>query len=258
MAGKHVLCEKPLGSNADEVRQMLSAAKASGKVLMEAFHYRFHPLAHRMTEIVASGELGRILRIETEGSIPGAFFADTDIRFSNRGEEPRLAGGALMDIGCYAVNCLRMLAGAEPTVLNATATERFPGVDAAIVAHVALPGGATGRVTASLSAPLHHLFRARATVVGERATLFVENFIGPFAYHYLEVRPAGAGAARTERVYGGGETTYELQLRAFARAVAAGGVDAGAAGSAEDAERNMAAIDAVYRAAGLPIRVGFT
>ncbi len=235
---------------------MLAAAKSSGKVLMEAFHYRFHPLAIRMAEIVASGELGKVLHIETEGAIPGVFFSDTDIRFSNRGEEPLLAGGALMDIGCYAVNCLRMLASGEPSVVNATATQKFPGVDGAMVAHLALPGGATGKVTASLSAPLLHLFRARATVIGDRATLFVENFIAPFGYHYLELRPA-AGPARVERLYGAGETTYELQLRAFARAVSAGGIPAGAAGSAEDAARNMAVIDAVYRAAGMSPRRGF-
>jgi hypothetical protein len=76
-----VLCEKPFASNAADAEAMLNAANASGKVLMEAFHWRFHPLAARMAAIVASGELGTIRRIETA---------------------PKLAGGVLMDIGTGA------------------------------------------------------------------------------------------------------------------------------------------------------------
>ncbi len=62
-AGKHVLCEKPFASNAEEAEQMAEAAERSGRVLMEAFHYRYHPLAARMKEIVTSGELGTIRHI---------------------------------------------------------------------------------------------------------------------------------------------------------------------------------------------------
>merc|ERR1712107_806030 len=126
----HVLCEKPIASNAEEAREMQLAATKANRVLMEAFHYRFHPVAKRLKEIARSGELGSIVHIETEGKMPWVAFDENDIRFNAGGKDSQLAGGALMDIGCYAVNCFRFLAGEEPSVVNATADEVFPGVDA--------------------------------------------------------------------------------------------------------------------------------
>ena len=106
-AGKHVLCEKPLAANAADAQRMADAAASSGRVLMEAFHWRYHPLAARMREIVDSGELGKIRHIETHFCIP--LWIPGDIRF-----RLDLAGGATMDTGCYAISILRFLAGAEP------------------------------------------------------------------------------------------------------------------------------------------------
>src|SRR5579859_3905400 len=62
-AGKHVLCEKPIAANAEEAADMARAAKANDRIIMEAFHYRYHPLAQRMADIVASGELGEISEV---------------------------------------------------------------------------------------------------------------------------------------------------------------------------------------------------
>ena len=102
-AGKHVLCEKPFTSNAAQAREVAAAADGTGLVVMEAFHYRYHPLARRMSELVRSGELGRIQRVETAMCFPLPRFSDIRYDFS-------LAGGALMDVGCYAVHALRLLA----------------------------------------------------------------------------------------------------------------------------------------------------
>jgi len=103
-AGKHVLCEKPFASNAQEARQMQDAAHSNQRVLMEAFHYRFHPLAKRLQEAV--GQLGKIEHVETNMCVP--LFSPRDIRF-----DYGLGGGALMDVGAYTTNLLRLLASSS-------------------------------------------------------------------------------------------------------------------------------------------------
>ena len=137
-AGKHVLCEKPLAANAREAQHMAQVA-GRGLALMEAFHYRYHPLAARMRAIVAGGELGPLRRIETSMCIP--LLRPNDIRFRFD-----LAGGAVMDAGCYAIHMARFLAGAEPTVLSAQARLRSPQVDRHMLARLSFPNSVTGRI----------------------------------------------------------------------------------------------------------------
>ena len=106
-AGKHVLCEKPFASNADEAAQVADAAAASGLVVMEAMHYRYHPLTRRLSELVA--ELGPVQHLQCWTSF--AIADPDDIRY-----DFDLGGGALMDGGCYAIDCLRLLgASGEPS-----------------------------------------------------------------------------------------------------------------------------------------------
>jgi predicted dehydrogenase len=105
-AGKHVLCEKPFTANADEAEAVAAvAAEHPDLVVMEAFHYRFHPLVPALLDIIAGGELGTVRRIETRMCIP--LPVRSDIRY-----QLDLAGGALMDVGCYAIHQLRTLASA--------------------------------------------------------------------------------------------------------------------------------------------------
>ncbi len=122
-AGKHVLCEKPFCANADEATEVAAAAAASGRVVMEAFHYRYHPLAARVREILDAHELGRLRHVETWLCFPLPRFSD--IRYNHA-----LAGGALMDAGCYAVHLARFLGGEEPEVVErrgqAAPTRRRP------------------------------------------------------------------------------------------------------------------------------------
>src|SRR5919108_1383071 len=113
-AGKHVLCEKPFASNAQEAEEMAKVARETGLVLSEAFAYRYHPLTAIVKQIVASGELGTVRHIEAQFCflLPSA----KNIRF-----QYKLAGGALMDCGCYPVSLIRYLAEAEPIVERAQA-----------------------------------------------------------------------------------------------------------------------------------------
>ncbi len=244
-AGKHVLCEKPFTSNEAEAAEVAEAAKSAGLVVMEAFHYRYHPLARRMQEIVAgagdggrSGEIGALRRVEASLCFPVPRFSDIRYQFD-------LAGGATMDAGCYAINCLRLLGPGEPEVVSARARLHGPDVDRAMVADFRFPGGASGRIRTSLWS--RQLLRISARAVGELGEMRVFNYLAPQAFSLLTVR-SGA-STRWERIRG--EATYTYQLRAFAAAVLRGEP---VITTPEDAVANMRQIDDVYRAAGLPLR----
>jgi predicted dehydrogenase len=237
-AGKHVLCEKPLAANADEARRMVAAADRAGRVLVEAFHWRYHPLAERMKSVVAGGALGRVRHVEASLCIPLVLPRDIRYRFD-------LAGGATMDAGCYAVSIVRHLAGAEPEVLSATARLASPDVDRWMRAELRFPDGRSGRITCSLFSST--LVRVEARAIGDAGDMHVLNPIAPQFYHRLRVRtPAGRSVEHVA-----GDASYLHQLRAFARAVQLGEPvpTDGAHGVA-----NMAVIDAIYRKAGLRLR----
>jgi predicted dehydrogenase len=206
--------------------------------VMEAFHWRYHPLAERMLAIVAGGDLGAVQRVESEMSFP--LHRRSDIRW-----QPNLAPGAMMDAGCYPVSIVRTLAGAEPTVTSARALLRAPGIDRMMAAELSFPDGRGGRVVASMWSSRVLWFTA--TVVGEDATMRVFNPVSPHVYHRLTVR--GPKGRRSERVRGG--PTYEYQLAAFRAAVLEGGPVLTPPAWSVD---NMRVIDDVYRAAGLEPR----
>jgi predicted dehydrogenase len=237
-AGKHVLCEKPMASNADEALRMAETAEKAGRVLMEAFHWRYHPLAERMLEIVRSGSLGTIRHIEARLCFP--LWIPGDIRY-----RWDLAGGATMDAGAYTVSQVRHLAGAEPEIVAAEARLSSPKVDRWMRADLRFPDGRTARVTQALCSSTVLALSTR--VEGDAGSLHVFNPIAPHFYNRLTLR--GAAGRRSERVRG--EATYTCQLRAFLAAVREGRA---LPTDGRDAVKNMAVIDAIYERAGLPRR----
>jgi predicted dehydrogenase len=242
-AGKPVLCEKPFTANADEAEQVASVARDTGLVAMEAFHYRYHPLVERVIEIIR-GELGPLRRVETRMCIP--LPVRKDIRY-----QLDLAGGAVMDVGCYAIHQARTLAGLEPEVLSAQAKCVSPGVDRWLRAELQFPDDLAGSFECALWSARPLSLRAR--VEGDHGTLAVFNLTGPQFYHRLVVRTrdpkTGAEQRRSEHVKG--DATYVYQLRAFAAAVRDG---APYPTTPADSVANMRVIDAAYRAAGLEPR----
>jgi predicted dehydrogenase len=241
-AGKHVLCEKPFTANAPEAERVAAAADRSGLVVMEAFHWRYHPLAARMLEIVNSGELGQVKHIETWMCFP--LFKRDDIRW-----QLDLAGGALMDAGCYAVHMLRTLAGAEPEVVSAEAKARAPGVDRVMRADMRFADGRTGRINTSMWSTT--VLRIAVRVEGERGVLKVFNPTAPQYFHRVTVK--SGGRTRHERVKG--RSTYSYQLAAFAGAVLRGEPTLT---PPTDSIATMRVIDDIYRAAGMEPRRGAT
>jgi predicted dehydrogenase len=237
-AGKHVLCEKPFTANAAEAREIAEFAANSDRVVMEAFHYRYHPLTRRVEEIIASGELGKLQRVEAALCFPLPRFSDIRYNYS-------LAGGATMDAGCYAVHMVRTFGGSTPEVVAAQAKLHDPRIDRAMTAELRFAGGHTGGVRCSMWST--RLVQINAKVVGDQGELRVLNPVLPHVFHRLTVRSAdGKRAERFPR-----RASYAYQLDAFAAAVLRG---APVKTTPEDAIVNMTVIDAIYRAAGLPLR----
>ncbi|KAI5888287.1 NAD(P)-binding protein [Schizophyllum commune H4-8] len=168
-AGKHVLCEKPMANTAEEIREMFAFAEKKGLVLLEAFHYRFHPAAQRAKAILESGELGPIKSADFQFMLPTGFIRQGDIRYSYA-----LGGGAMMDIGCYGMHLFRYLIGANPTSVIAVTNSpppflADPLVDHRTTAALAFPNNVTASLNVDYARPLRwgilpHLPNFRAIV----------------------------------------------------------------------------------------------
>ncbi len=238
-AGKHVLCEKPFTTSAEEAEEMVALATERGLVLCEAFHYAYHPLSLRVREICASGAIGKLENLE------GRFYApigDTeDIRYNLA-----LGGGATMDLGCYPIHWMRTLTGMEPEVVSARASERPAGVDEIMSAQLRFPAGISARMDCSMTKEAG--FAVYLDIRGSQGALHVTNLIAPGLGY--ELKWHNADGEFDEKVDAEG-STFDYQMVAFAAAVLDGKpLPTGG----QDAIDNMRTIDAVYRAAGLPSR----
>lgn len=243
-AGKHVLCEKPFTSNLAEAEEVLSEAHASGLVVMEAMHYQYHPLVQRFATMIRDGAIGEPRHVQCWTQWPVA--DPGDIRYSYE-----MAGGALMDGGCYAIDCLRLAGLSEPVVTGALA-DPVPGdprVDRALAARLTSPSGMTGWLESAFTRGGE--FRADVHVIGDSGQLFLRNFV--LAHEgTLTLYPNGPSWPAPDADSGGpGDTTFAWQLRAFAAAVREG---VPFATTAAHALTTMRVIDDAYRAAGLPPR----
>ena len=245
-AGKHVLCEKPFAANADDARTIADAARRSDVVVMEAFHWRYHPYAEQIRTIIESGVLGRIDRIEGVFDIPDGDIPRTDIRW-----DLAIGGGATMDLGCYPIQWVRFAAGSEPDVVSAEAVCPVPEIDGSLVAELRWPSGVTGSIGSSMiaggSARVAYL-----KVTGERGTMMANNPLAPqavdvFGPPTLTVETAD-GVTTQE---GALTSTYFHQLMAFRDAINDGALFPT---TADDAVKNMEIVDACYRASGLQTR----
>ena len=236
-AGKHVLCEKPITCNADEAEQVAQVANQAGKIVAEAMHSRYHALADRVVELIRGGAIGQVKHVEAHACfiIPGA----NDIRW-----QYETGGGALMDLGVYAIAILRSLAGCEPVeVTQSTIKVAKPQVDRWVDASLAFPGGMTGRVLTSLWG--WPLLAGVAWADGTEGTLRVINPYGPQLFNRIEIIK---GSTKTKEVVPRLPATYVSQLRAFAQAIRTG--QPPRTGPSHFIP-NMKVIDMIYRKGGL-------
>jgi predicted dehydrogenase len=235
-AGKAVLCEKPFARNAGEARAMVTAARACGHVLIEAFHYRFHAVMRRAEALARDGVLGPL---RSGGAQFVAPIAKTPDELRWRSDQ---GGGALMDLGCYPAHALRTLVGAEPEVLRATGVFE-EGADASMAADLRFPGGVGATMECSMIAERP---AARLWLEGEKGRLDIVNFLAPQIGCRFTTTIGGA----TEIQPTNGPTTYAAQLTHL-RQVLIGETEPLTGG--DDAIANMTAIDAIYLASGRPL-----
>jgi predicted dehydrogenase len=233
-AGKHVLVEKPFAMNAAEAGRVLEAAARAGRRVFEAFHYRHHALWHRIVEICRSGALGRIVSLDAAFHAPIPKTAD-EFRWN-----ASLGGGALMDLGCYPLQWVRVATGEEPVVEQAS-MRLVDGVDAETSAVLRFPGGAMATVACRMDGDA---FVALLNVTGEGGAIKVLNPLAPQMGHKLDIDIGGK--MRSETVEG--PSTFAAQLQAVA-ATLLDGAPFPLAG--DDPVTSMAVIDAVRAAVGL-------
>lgn len=237
-AGKHVLCEKPFAMDAGEAQAMVDAAERTGNVLLEAYHYRFHPLFARVLEFVGAGRIGTVRELDAHFNVRIAY-TPGEIRY-----DPSLGGGAMMDLGCYCVHWVRTMMAAEPRVLSASAIRHESGVDVEMDALLEFPGGVEARLRSSMSEDLSAGLDAGLVIRGDSGTVTVVNPVAPHAGSELIIE-TDDGITR-EQV--DGETTYVHQLRHL-HDVLNGRAEPLTGGS--DAIASMRVLDEIYRLAGM-------
>ena len=160
-AGKHVLCEKPMSRHPHDVERAFDAAEAAGRVLMEAFTWRYTPQTRRLVELLP--RIGDLRMVRAAFSFPE--LAPGDIRLSRE-----LEGGALMDVGCYCLSAIRLIAG-EPQTLVGRQVLGAGGVDVLFTAALSMPDD----VLAHFDCGMVTAARDELEVIGSEATLFLDD-----------------------------------------------------------------------------------
>ncbi|MDQ3702357.1 MAG: Gfo/Idh/MocA family oxidoreductase [Chloroflexota bacterium] len=235
-AGKHVLCEKPVARRVADAVRMVDAARQAGVILMEAFMYRLHPQHARVRELLQEGVIGPpvFVRATFCFSMDAARRAAGDVRL-----QAGLDGGALMDVGCYAVNAARYLFDAEP--VEVTAQQRLDpafGVDTAFAGVLRFAGDRLALIDGSFDAA----GTQRYEIAGPSGLIQAQRAFLP-----------GEGATTIDIVSGSqrcsedvpGQDQYGLEADHFARSVRSGRL----LPPAEDGLAQAATMEALYRSA---------
>lgn len=234
-AGKHVLCEKPLARDPADVERAFDAADRAGRLLVEAFMWRHHPQTHRLLELVRGGAIGELRLVRTTFSF---MLRAEDVRL-----DPLLAGGSLMDVGCYCVGGARLLAG-EPVQASALQVLGRSGVDMRLAGTLVFPGEVLAQIDCAFDLPSRQGLEA----VGSEGTIQVATPWGIDAPGmFLD------SGGNSERIDVEPADRYRLQSDNFSRAIR--GLEPPLLGRA-DALGQARAIDALYRSAeadGVPV-----
>lgn len=248
-AGKHVLCEKPLGINRAEVMAMVEAARTRGAFLMEAFMYRIHPQTERLVELLREGAIGDVRYVRA------SFGFETPFDPESRLFSSELAGGGILDVGCYPVSAARLVAGAsrgepflEPDRVDGHGMLGETGVDLWAAALLRFPDGLSAQVATSVSFGLGQ----ELEIYGGRGAIrvrapFLPSGRGAGAWEILLLRSGREPETiRSETTRG----MYALEADHVAEQLAAGRRESPAV-SLDDSLGNARALDAWRRELGL-------
>jgi len=230
-AGKHVLCEKPMSNRVAPVEEAFDAAERNGRVLMEAFMWRYHEQTETLARLVGEGAIGPVRHVRTAFShtLPED---SGDVRW-----DAELDGGALMDVGCYCVSAMRLLLG-EPERVSAEAVNGANGVDGRMVAVLRFDGDVLG----SLECAFDTVPRGVLEVVGLEGTLLSEDPWHGFAPKLTRIAPDGT----REPVPVQAVDPYCREVEDLGRAIRTGSMPRL---GREDAVGQARTIEALYRSA---------
>lgn len=239
-AGKHVISEKPFASNFGEAKNVAEIAMKTKSKIIEAFHYRYHPAIKRAIEIAVAGEIGEITKVSSALNIPAPSHEDHRWQFE-------LAGGAMMDLGCYSLHIQRHLSlslfNSEPELVSAEAKQNIPNVDKFMRAIFTYANGAQGEISCNMD---YSHFDSPLRITGTKGEIFLPSFVLPGVDDRVIITSPVSN--RTE--YLGNVSSYTWQLAAFSEYVRGAEVFTGI----DDAQANAHAIDNIYLAAGMEPR----
>jgi xylose dehydrogenase (NAD/NADP) len=241
-AGKHTLCEKPLGLNAAQAEEMVAAFRKARLKFAEAFQWRHHPQGQTVRQMVREGAIGELRLID--GGFSFMLTRPDDVRWN-----PAQGGGSLYDVGCYPIALARYITGHEPLAVTAQAHWGDSGVDDLMVATMEFPGGVLAHINCGFTLPLRRYYE----VVGTAGSLYVNQAYNPQGDAPGEVRRYGEDCALVETIRLEALNSYTLMIDDFNAAILE---DRDPLFPAEDAILNMRVIDAIFRAAREGVRVG--
>ena len=225
---KHVLCEKPIAFNAHEAKEMVEVAESCNKYLIEAFHYRFHPLFNRTLNLIA--EIGDIKHISASFCLPIPKFMNRNLY------NPLLCKGSLMDLGTYPIHIVRSIVNEVAKVSNADGRFLKSGNDINMSASLYFPSG----TTASIESSVWGMPKANISIEADKGTLLTYNFIMPQIYNKIRLKNREHDLCLKLR----SKSTYFYQLEHVIRALKG---DAHPITGGHDAIENMSLIDDIYR-----------
>ena len=233
LAGKHVLCEKPLATTVEQAEEMASACDDAGVVLQEAFMWRHHPRSRKAWEIVRGGTLGELRFVNASFS----FTLDpSDWRM-----QPKFGGGAMWDIGCYGVNAARYFSDEEPSEVHARAHYSPTGADLSMQIGLRFPSGVFANIDCSFEAP----FRCHAELVGTRGRVVLPEAFLPGDDAKLLLYTSVERDAAPEVQSFPGVNQYGQEIADFCQAIALGRLSA----PAEDGVANVRVLAEVLKSA---------
>ncbi len=206
MAGKHVLCEKPLAMNASEAEEMAAAAARARVVLAEAFMYRHHPLVEHVLALLHGGLIGELAMIRSNFSF--YLQGEDNIRLVKE-----LGGGALMDVGCYPVSLARLVTGAEPVAFAALASYAPSGIDESFAGALRFGDGVLAQFDVSFKASGGSSYE----LIGTTGKLVVRQGFKPAADEEGEILLHQQG--EFSRIFTEAADQYCLMVEDFAAAV---------------------------------------
>jgi predicted dehydrogenase len=229
-AGIPVLCEKPFASNAAEAQEMVNASKKTGVLLGEAFMYRFHPIYDQVLDRIANGAIGDLVSISS--TFKFTLTDRTNIRAIGE-----LAGGALMDVGCYCVNLSRRIVGTQPVRIHAF--ERRTTVDDTLFGTLEFANGVVAQIECSIESR-----SARgAEIAGTEGLIVLDSpwFPGDDSAKFTIY-----SGDKQEVVQTPGANSYQLEVDDFTAALR---TRRPLRWGPDDAVENMVVVDALYKSA---------